>query len=906
MEVLAPVDIERTAQRANVAAFIQNNLQPVAHIINEPDDEQQEFEVRDYQLDALDALWEAREQGETSGMVILATGLGKTSVGVADVVKFREEHRAKWGTDPYILFTSNKDSLGEQAAKRFAAFMPDASQGFYNGKQKVRDAELTFATLQSLYRNLDSFEPDEYDYIIYDEAHHDKAETFEAVVNHFTPEFQLALTATPYRLDGKEIGELFGPAKYTKGLGEALAEGLLSDIDYHIVFDEAVKSALEGGFLPETLRELRELLEVPQRNDSIADNIRQKMEEIGQESAKTIVFCNDTAHADIMAELLGGKAYHSGRDDRKEVLDEFRNGDLQIICVRDMFNEGLDIPDANLLVFLRSTESRTIFEQQLGRGLRKHPGKERVSVLDFVGNIKRLEDIVDLSNTISDLSSQYGVDDLLDAGDKQRETGSFKVSTNHTNFDFEKMVVDVLSTYQTLIFEKAPEGYKSLNAFAQEIGADAKRLKKLVAHHQIETDRHWFGNSVGTSLSPEVQEQIMAVVELIPEAPEGYVKLTELAEEFNLSSQQLRRTFLEHNIPLGQYNFDGNTAIGFSPETQQVIRELGITPLEQIPEGYASVKAFARELGVSENKLTRNIGQYDIPTERFKVRTAPGACLSPEAQEQIRVLDLSGWPLPEGYVSVSDYAKELQTGHSHLMKQLRELDLEPDKYNVDGVLRFCLSPAEQQQIEQAYYAADAQRAPEDYVSVTEMARRADVGRKTLVTLIAKNDIEVERVYFRGSGNRGNQLSEALSPESQMAVAGLIQAAKAEPAPEGYISVNRFVRQSRIALPTIQKIMEEHGIEADRHRFRTHTVASLSPEAQEQILTIHAQLLPPAPEGYVSVLKFAESLGTDNQTLYKFIAKHDIEIEQHVFGRMKRGGSLSPAAQRQIRELRNSK
>lgn len=187
-----------------------------------------------------------------------------------------------------------------------------------------------------------------------------------------------------------------------------------------------------------------------------------------------------------------------------------------------------------------------------------------------------------------------------------------------------------------------------------------------------------------------------------------------------------------------------------------------------------------------------------------------------------------------------------------------------------------------------------------------MARRADIGRKALVNLIAKNDIEVERLYFRGSGNPGNRLSEALSLESQTALTGLIQAAKAEPAPEGYISVNRFVRQHHVGLATIEKIMEDHGIEAGRHRFRTHTVASLSPEAQEQILTIHAQILPPAPEGYVSVLKFAESLGTDNQTLYKFIAKHDIEVEQHVFGRMKRGGSLSPAAQRQIRELRNSK
>ncbi len=248
-------------------------------------------------------------------LIHLATGLGKTSVAVFDVIKFREEYNAKHGREPRILFTCHQNEILEQAAERFSAFIPDMSQGFFAGTEKTRDANLTFATLQSLHRSLDTFAPDEFDYIIYDEAHHSKAETFENVVDHFTPDFQLALTATPDRLDELDIRELFGKEVYSKGLAQALAENLLATPDYHIVFDEAVKKAMESGFEINTLKELNQLLEVQSRNEVIAQNIKDEMARIGLEfgSVKTIVFCQDIEHAEEMAELLDGVSYHSGR-----------------------------------------------------------------------------------------------------------------------------------------------------------------------------------------------------------------------------------------------------------------------------------------------------------------------------------------------------------------------------------------------------------------------------------------------------------------------------------------------------------------------------------------------------------------------------------------------------------------
>ena len=370
-----------------------------------------EFEARPYQIEAWEALRASRQAGDSSGLVHLATGLGKTTVGVIDALRFIEEFNE--GRDPEdfampkILFAVHQKEILDQAAERFKAFAPLIAQGQYADGQKNKSQPITFATMQSLHQNLESFNPEEFDYIIYDEAHHAQAETFNQVVEHFTPTYQLALTATPDRMDGLDIRKLFGNEIYKKDLAQALTEGWLADVDYHIRFDVAVKEAMEGGFEGSTLKELEGLLKNESRNSIIAEHIRDQIIELGLQNAKTILFCQTIDHAEDMASLLGGKAYHSevGKEDRKKILKNFRSGGVNLITTRDMFNEGVDIPDARLVVFLRSTGSKTIFEQQLGRGLRKAKGKDTVTVLDFVANIERLEHLRDLT---SDVREQEG------------------------------------------------------------------------------------------------------------------------------------------------------------------------------------------------------------------------------------------------------------------------------------------------------------------------------------------------------------------------------------------------------------------------------------------------------------------------------------------------------------------
>lgn len=465
MEALFLDSPELEEQRAQAAGFIQSNLQLVRDLIEDGAFEEiseeaiediENFEIFDHQLDALGALWTAREAGADRALLHMATGLGKTSVGVFDVIKFYEEFREEHDREPRVLFTCHQNEIIEQAAERFEAFIPDLSQGFYAGSKKERDADITFATLQSIHRSLDTFDPEEFDYIIYDEAHHSKAETFEEVVNHFKPSFQLALTATPDRLDEENIRELFGHEVYSKGLAEALAEDLLAKPDYHIVFDDAVKEAMESGFEAETLKELNQLFANKPRNEVIAQNIKEEMERIGLGfgDVKTIVFCQDIDHAEEMAKLLNGEAYHSGvmgKKARRKILKHFRDGENQVICTRDMFNEGVDIPDARLLVFLRSTSSQTIFEQQLGRGLRKYPGKEVVSVLDFAANVERIAMIRELVESIKEYTQHQQYEASRSADGTIEEIGDdLYVRTGHGDFDFDKMAVDILAKFSEL------------------------------------------------------------------------------------------------------------------------------------------------------------------------------------------------------------------------------------------------------------------------------------------------------------------------------------------------------------------------------------------------------------------------------------------------------------------------
>jgi len=460
------------------------------------------LQLRDYQLEAWLSLWQARtDDHRNRALVHLATGLGKTSVAAVDVLRYLKEENQSGR----VLFVSHMNDISRQAKHTFERVNPDFTTAFFKN-HKLKDVQVTFATFQSLYQSLDDIDPRRFDYIIWDEAHHIEADTFKTVRLHFLPKFQLGLTATPERSDGRDILKYFGEAIYHKSLAEGISEGWLSAVDYHIVFDQAIKEAMKKGFEAKSIREIRDLFGIKARNTVISEEVMQRRHNIGLDEAKTIVFCQNIPAAEEMAKLLGGEVYHSEikSEERTDIFRRFKSGELQVICTVDMFNEGIDIPDARLIVFLRSTSSRTIFEQQLGRGLRRHPGKDKVTVLDFVANVERINFVRNLGHTISanrGPRGEYAVGGSVYINNSADNVPGYFATSS---FEFEYQTIEILDKYnqlkdrETLNTVDVVEKYKELgnaSAVGRHFGVSANAITKHLKRAGVDTSGH-FKNGV--------------------------------------------------------------------------------------------------------------------------------------------------------------------------------------------------------------------------------------------------------------------------------------------------------------------------------------------------------------------------------------------------------------------------
>ena len=453
------------ARRRKVAAFISDVLQPAKKVLGKAELQSraiQDFESREYQVSAWDALWQARENGADRALLHLATGLGKTSVAIFDYAKFRFDRLAE-GESARGLFVVHQTNILEQANEQFSKVLPDIKRTQSIGSNIEPTADMTFATFQSLTRNAHSIPVDAFDYIIYDEAHHIEAKSYKKVVEHFQPKFQLGLTATPERMDGKEITDHFGEAVYSKSLPEALAEGYLASVKYAPIYDESVVELIKSGFSPEKLTYLQQLLEVEPRNEEIANKIIEAQQKIKEKEGlgivKTIIFCANIEHANDIAEMMDGTSYHSAKDGntRDNILNQFKANDLETITVRDMFNEGVDIPDARLIVFLRTTQSKTIYEQQLGRGLRKTDRKMNVDVLDFVANIERLDMVYTLAADVKEVKNkEHKNSEILQPNEEADNLRSKPLEFENANFIFSTQMIKFLEHYHYLMKAQNP------------------------------------------------------------------------------------------------------------------------------------------------------------------------------------------------------------------------------------------------------------------------------------------------------------------------------------------------------------------------------------------------------------------------------------------------------------------
>lgn len=346
------------------------------------------FEPRGAQIEALYSLENTRDKGFDKALVVAATGIGKTYLSAFDCKGYDK-----------ILFVAHREEILKQASKTFSNVYPNKSIGFFYNKHKEVKQDIIFALVQTLgknsYLNNNYFKPEDFDYIIIDEFHHAVANNYQKIIDYFKPKFLLGLTATPERLDAKDVFALCDYNNvYEIRLKETINKGFLSPFRYYGIYDDTIDYStvnMKNGRYDE--KDLEEKLMINKRAELVYNHY------LKYNPNSTIGFCTSRNHAEYMAEYFNRKkipsaAVYSGQQgkfakERTEAIDQLKNGDLKILFVVDMFNEGLDVPSIDTVLFLRPTQSPTIFLQQLGRGLRKDKNKKFSTVLDFIGNYKK-------------------------------------------------------------------------------------------------------------------------------------------------------------------------------------------------------------------------------------------------------------------------------------------------------------------------------------------------------------------------------------------------------------------------------------------------------------------------------------------------------------------------------------
>ena len=350
-----------------------------------------------YQERVLEKLKVEREnRGNFKNLVVAATGTGKTVMSAFD---FKRYLQSQQGRKVRFLFVAHREEILKQSLKCFRGVLRDNNFGeLMVGGALPKSFDNLFVSIQTfnskkLYEKISS---DFYDYIIVDEFHHAAADGYQKLLTYFTPQILLGLTATPERMDGKDILQYFGGKISAEiRLPEAIDRNLLVPFTYFGVSDETDLSSVKwnrGGY---DLQELSNVLSFNKaRAITILKSLNKYLNDI--DTIKGLGFCVSQQHAQFMSKVFNEAGIpsveldsNSPKELRENVKNKLVNGEIKFIFVVDLYNEGVDIPEVNTVLFLRPTDSLTVFLQQLGRGLRLCEGKDSLTVLDYVGQANK-------------------------------------------------------------------------------------------------------------------------------------------------------------------------------------------------------------------------------------------------------------------------------------------------------------------------------------------------------------------------------------------------------------------------------------------------------------------------------------------------------------------------------------
>lgn len=370
------------------------------------------FDITPYpfQKEILEKLAIEREvKNRNKNLVVAATGTGKTVISAFDFKNYMKEV----GKTPNLLFVAHRKEILTQSLQTFRQVLTDANFGeLLVDKYRPTEWQHVFASIQSLNAQNFNFDPDRYEVIIVDEFHHAEADTYQKLLEHANPTYLLGLTATPERSDGINVIDWFhGRASAELRVWDAIEKGLLAPFQYFGVHDNTDLSDVGWTRGQYNVKELEEkYTSSKERLSYILKEVKDKITDPHHMHA--LGFCVSVQHAEFMSEkfneagipskALSGETH---RDNRRNCVSQLRKGEINVIFTVDVFNEGVDIPEVDTVLFLRPTDSATLFTQQLGRGLRLQEGKECLTCLDFIGHSHKN---FSFANKFQALSNQHG------------------------------------------------------------------------------------------------------------------------------------------------------------------------------------------------------------------------------------------------------------------------------------------------------------------------------------------------------------------------------------------------------------------------------------------------------------------------------------------------------------------
>jgi superfamily II DNA or RNA helicase len=399
LQLLGPVDLQRRAK----------SLPPKTET----------GKARPYQEPIIQSIVRSWNDNSKSGLVVMATGLGKTFTAAESIRRIGAEHDIK------VLVLAHTNELVYQLERSFWPFLRhDQRTAVWNGYERPTDeimtnSDMVFACHRSVAEHLRRFgDMPDFDLVVVDECHHVGGEMYLEIIDKMSAgkphgPYLLGLTATPWRPDDVNLEDYFGPPLASVDMVHGLKNGFLSNVDYRMHTDnidwENLTKLKGDQFSP---KYINRTLFITEWNDAVIDELRSVWDEI--ERPRALVFCGTIDHAITMRDKINSlgfcraEALYSNTSgygkltsaDRSRILCDFHDGAIQVLCAVDILNEGIDVPDVNIIVFQRVTHSRRIFVQQLGRGLRLSKYKDSVIVLDFVSDIRRFAAGLELQKSL--------------------------------------------------------------------------------------------------------------------------------------------------------------------------------------------------------------------------------------------------------------------------------------------------------------------------------------------------------------------------------------------------------------------------------------------------------------------------------------------------------------------------